>query len=84
MIADDASCVHRGYFDDVRRFRIGIVVAGTGQSGFEKAVVAKSGGATMQSQKAIVNGEGVALFNPERFFSYGSHSYLARARNVLR
>ena len=70
MVADDTGCVKGGQFDDVRGAGIGMVLAGTRQSGFQKAPVTQSGDAAVKRQESIVDRERIALFDPEWFFTH--------------
>jgi hypothetical protein len=45
-----------------------MMLAGAGQSGLQKPLIAQSWGATMGGQEAVVDREGVALLDPDRSF----------------
>jgi hypothetical protein len=55
VIADDAGCVKSSHGNDVSTVGIGMVLAGSGQSGLQKASVAQSRCTAMDGQKAIVD-----------------------------
>ena len=84
MVADDASGVKGGHFDDVRHCGIGVVLAGTRKRRLQKAPVAQPSGAAMERQKPVVDREHIALFDPEWFFPFHFVFYFERACRVLR
>jgi hypothetical protein len=75
MVADDTGCVKSGHCDDVGTVGVGMVLAGTSQSGLQQPSVTQSCRAAVDGYKTVVNRQDVAFLDPERFFS----SHLASA-----
>jgi hypothetical protein len=80
MVADKAGGIKGSHLDHVRGVGICVVLAGARKSGSQKPFIAQSWETAMVGQKPVVNREGVALFDPDRFVSF----HFARARSVLR
>jgi len=82
MVADDASRVKRRHLDDIRRVRIGVVLAGTGEGGVQQPSITQPSGAAMERQEPVVDRDDIALFDPEWFLLFLVH--FERACSVLR
>lgn len=78
VVEDDPGSVSGSQGDDVGIFAVGEELPGASERGGEQAGIAQAGSAALESQKTIVEHDGVALVNPDNLL------HLASTCSVLR
>lgn len=76
MIADYPRGIKGRHFEEVRGIGIGMVLTGPRQSGLKKALIAQSRSPAVLRQNPVVNGEHIAVVDPDWFFAFRSHASL--------